>query len=99
MNAATQAKFVREKVSQLLDDYPETRDSDRTLLLKYWEHVDNINLDNIREEFVNSTGAESITRARRSVQSAGLFLPTNDEVLKRRRMLADETRQHYATTN
>lgn len=96
MNVATEAKFVKEKVHQLLDEHPETRNSDRTLLLKYWQHVDNIDLGNIEQEFANSTGAESITRARRAIQSAGLFLPTDDEVLKRRRMLADETRQHYA---
>lgn len=94
---ASRAKKVRENVLTLLEEVPETRNSDRLLMLKYWERFDEIPFENFAEEFVQrATQPESIRRARQSIQSVGLYVPTDVEVLKNRRMLAEETRQYYA---
>lgn len=98
MTIATRAKKVKENLLTLLEEVPETRNNDRLLMLKYWERFDGVNLTGpFQDQFTNAiTNPESIRRGRQSIQSTGLFLPTDEEVLKNRRMLAEETRQHYA---
>lgn len=94
---ASRAKKVKENVLTLLEEIPDTRNSDRLLMIKYWERFDEISFDNFSEEFIQkATQPESIRRSRQSIQAAGLFIPTDIEVLKSRRMLAEETRQYYA---
>lgn len=94
----TNQRQVRENVLTLLETSERTRNSDRLLLLSYWHTYDGINLEeNFSSQFIlSSTNPESITRARRSIQSAGLFLPTEEDVLRKRRMLAEEARVHHA---
>lgn len=96
-NPAERAKQVKENVMDLLERFPETRDEDRHLLLRYWTEKDGIAFDyTFPERFMRATSAESITRARRQIQRAGLFLPT-EEAAQNRRERAQELRQHYAT--
>jgi hypothetical protein len=98
MTIATRAKKVKENLLTLLEEHPDTRNDDRLLMLKYWERFDGVDLTgSFQDQFTSGiTNPESIRRGRQSIQNAGLFLPTDEEVLKRRRMLAEETRQHYA---
>lgn len=81
-------KTVRQSVEAILRDYPETRNCDKTLILRYWEMVDEIRMDSMiefRNGFIStSTMPESITRARRLIQEEGFYLPTKDYVLVRR---------------
>lgn len=95
---AARAKKVRENVLTLLEEIPETRNDDKLLMVNYWQRFDEITFDeNFATAFVSAaTSPESIHRARRSIQSGGLFTPTDEEVLKNRRMLAEEARQYYA---
>src|SRR5690554_2639492 len=83
------AKSIRDNVRDILEQYPETRNSDKLLILKYWELVDKLpmhSMSRLKEAFVlNSTSTESIRRARQLIQESGEFLPTNDNVVKRRR--------------
>lgn len=69
------AKLVRANVYTIMSDYPETRDSDRRLLLRYWSVIDNLQFDfTFPEQFATTgTSAESITRARRLIQKEGHF--------------------------
>ena len=94
----TNQRQIKENVLTLLESFERTRNSDRVLLLAYWETYDEIDLnENFARQFIeSSTNPESITRARRSIQSAGLYPPTDEDVLRKRRMLAEEARVHHA---
>lgn len=96
---ATRAKEVRDNVYSILENFPETRNDDRLLMLRYWSQVDEIQYDHLfpLQFATKSTSPESITRARRSIQAAGTFLPTEQDVLDRRRIRQEELRQHYAS--
>ncbi|MDK2600599.1 hypothetical protein QO179_24200 [Bacillus stercoris] len=95
---AQNQRVVKQNVYSILEEVEETRNNDKLLLLTYWEKFDGIDFNqNFKEQFVqSSTTSESITRARRSIQASGLFLPTEEEVLRKRRMLAEEARQHHS---
>jgi len=58
---------VRDKVSRLLTANPELRDSDKKLLLAYWEEQGLYLSESQRVTFMGCTIAESITRARRGL--------------------------------
>lgn len=98
MTLAARASKVKESVLAILEEHPETRDDDKALLLHYWQTVDGISFDQTfpRLFLTQATSTESVTRARRQIQAAGLFLPTTQEVRDQRRQLAAEARQHYA---
>lgn len=91
-------KVIKNNVLTLLEEVEGTRNSDKLLLLKYWQRFDNINTSiGFGPSFLRlATSPESITRARRTIQSAGLYQPTDIEVLKKRRMLQEEAREHHA---
>lgn len=95
---ASRARKVRENVLTLLEEVPATRNDDRLLMVNYWQRFDEITFnENFATSFINAaTSPESIRRARQSIQSGALFMPTDTEVLKNRRMLAEETREYYA---
>lgn len=98
MTVATRAAKVRENVMRILEENAETRNDDRLLMLIYWQQVDGLSFDHTFPLLFGSRGTspESISRSRRQIQEVGLWMPTVDEVLVKRRMLAAETRQHYA---
>ena len=68
---------IYDEVLELLRDYHDCRNSDKKLIWRFWHTVDhavqgssiNGGLATINcDEFMRTTPAESITRARRSVQ-------------------------------
>lgn len=87
-------RSTRDKVETILRDYPDTRNSDKLLLKKFWEifdarlfitneagawlHVDQIS---------NLTSAESIRRHRQMIQLDGKYMAT-DGVINNRRVKA-----------
>jgi hypothetical protein len=91
-------KQIKQNVLALLEAFEQARNSDKYLLLKYWQVVDSIPMgEGFVQAFVgHSTSAESITRARRSIQSSGLFPPTDPDVLKKRKLLQEEARLHHS---
>lgn len=95
---AQRAREVREKVLTLLEDIPQTRDDDKLLMATYWNRFDGINFNEaFLPNFVNqATSPESISRARRDIQAKGLFPPITQEARTRRRVRAEEARQHHA---
>lgn len=85
------SKNIRKNVEQILQDYPQTRNSDRLLYVTYWKVIDDLPIDNetsarnFAKLFVKkSTNSESIRRARQLIQQEGLFLPTDEKVIKAR---------------
>lgn len=70
---------LREKVAYILNKYPETRDSDITLQLKYWEEFENLNGNTISiKQLYDMEKLTSIVRARAKIQNEfNLFLATS----------------------
>lgn len=95
---AKRATKVKENLITILEEFPETRNNDKLLMLRYWELCDDVDMtENFEKTFLASaTSPESIRRARQLLQSKGLFLPTDEEVIRKRRLLQEEHRQHYA---
>lgn len=60
---------VKLKVEALLKHDANNRDSDKKLLLSYWQHEVGLMLTpDQRQKFMEATPAESITRARRELK-------------------------------
>jgi hypothetical protein len=94
-DSAGKLDTVQERVAWILNQYPETRDSDRELWFRYWGLFDSDNWDghsiNLRDAY-RVTHPGSLTRARAKVQNTyGLFQATPD-VRQRRGKLSDEER-------
>jgi len=63
------SKKVEPKVEKILKDDQKFRDSDKRLLMEYWERFDGLRLSpEQRATFMRATPAESITRARRELK-------------------------------
>lgn len=78
---------VRNKVRDILSNYPETRNDDRVLCLTYWKEIDRVaDLDGIQF----ATSPEAIRRARQWLNEHGFLLATDPDVLKRRRQSVSE---------
>jgi hypothetical protein len=94
--ASEKAKKVKDSVLDILERFPETRDDDRHLLLRYWSEKDGLAFDyTFPGNFLAATTPESITRARRQIQNAGLFPPSAEASSARREKQA-EYRRHFA---
>mgnify|MGYP000957538368 FL=1 len=62
--------IVIDRVKNILENLPETKDSDKRLLLAYWEQQGLCLNASQRERFMtHCTVAESITRARRELRA------------------------------
>lgn len=98
-NYGTQARKVKQGVFTILESIPETRNNDKLLMLTFWERYDDADLSQpFGDSFMAAkTPPESIRRARQQIQNTGLFLPTNESVLKTRRMLQQEATAYHAT--
>lgn len=91
-----------DKVREILEDSINARDSDMTLLYRfYWEVYNETDLLKIagrinKGEKIIST--ESITRARRRLQADYMNLaPTDENVRRRRRINEKKYREFYRT--
>lgn len=73
---------IENNVALLLKENPELRNDDRMLIFSYWNKFDNADI-----EIPNYpvTSPSTIRRMRQKLQSKGLFLPTNPDILKKRR--------------
>lgn len=86
-------KRINPKVEQLLKSDQKYRDSDKELLLAFWEG-EGLSLNySQRQAFMNCTIAESITRARRELKSK---YPASKKVDDKRFELFQEYREEYS---
>jgi len=88
-------KGVEERVGWLLAHEHATRNSDKHLLFLYWNFYDGAKkLDATTMQRI--TAAESITRARRKLQSIGLF--PSSQIIKVGRTKSELAVRDYATS-
>ena len=73
---------IEKNVAKLLQENPAFRNDDRLLIFGYWNKVERIK---IKMPSIPFTSPETIRRVRQKLQSEGYFLPTDPNVLKRRR--------------
>ena len=89
-------RTVKSRVEYVLENYPETRNDDRYLWLIYIrlfcpemsKYIRFIPYDVLK----NAPTFETIRRCRQKIQEQGMYLPTDPEVLARRRRLAEAYR-------
>lgn len=77
---------LEEKVCWLLAKHEHLRNCDNCLILKIWKDVDNWNGLPYEQEVHRLTSSDSITRVRRKLQEMGLWIPTDEDVIKARRI-------------
>lgn len=98
---STRTTEIHQNVLTLLERYPEARDDDSALMVRYWADIDGLVFDyTFPTRFISQgTNPESITRARRTIQNKlGLFQPSQDAAATRRQRQA-EMREHFAHAN
>lgn len=81
-------KTTKQKVIYLLENYPLTRNNDFYLQLMFLRVFSNIPIPYIEWEDIKefSGKLESVRRVRQKIQNDdGMFLPTEEKVLARRR--------------
>jgi hypothetical protein len=76
---------IKTQVRDLLEDHPAARNNDTILICKWLEQQ---SITTVRGIEINADMIhfESLTRARRLIQSSGEFLPTDETIIKRRRL-------------
>lgn len=84
---------VTTKTERLLNDYPILRNSDKKLLLTFWEKEGLQLTSEQQRAFLDCTPAESITRARRALRNK---YPASPQIEKTRYGLAEQTRDQYS---
>lgn len=61
----TKINLVESKVKEILERYPEARNSDKILAFYYYRINENLDLSNL---FKTKTSLETVTRCRRKIQ-------------------------------
>jgi len=90
-NTPHEFNTVEYRVIKILQQFPETRNSDKLLLHRYYKFYERIETN---LHLVN-TAMESVTRARRSVQEHNSDLVATPQFQAARELLQDKYRQHY----
>lgn len=81
-----QMATTMDKVAFLLNDIEHLRNCDKCLIRVYHRKADNYHGEIDQDIIHGLTPEESITRARRQIQAMGMFLPTDEGILKARRL-------------
>lgn len=76
---------LNAQVREILDLHPETRNDDTLLICEWLQQQDITTVNGIKIN-AQSISFESLTRARRLIQSGGDFLPTDETVIKKRKL-------------
>ncbi len=87
-NTARTARLVEK----ILKDQPNTRYSDKELLMEVWSYMGLVLTSEQKRAFRNLPSSETITRIRRKFQEAGKYLPT-EEITKERHDKAEQMKQ------
>lgn len=82
---------IYDLVKQILEENPDTRNSDKKLIWKVWEVLDLTGLDVIiYDNFMKAPSSESITRARRKIQELHPSLQATESVRRQRQQIEDQ---------
>lgn len=101
IKAAVEKEFVEAKVlvEELLSADERCRNDDLWLIMQYWIHKQHIQLFVPFERLHEMTSAETITRVRREIQNRDMkFLPTDPEVLIKRKVKQSVLHDYYSGT-
>ena len=86
------ARSIKDKVEAILRDRPDTRNSDKRLIIEYWRcfHPTFIATNGagdwiLLEQIMNLTSADTIARCRQKIQEGGKYQATDAVVLERRK--------------
>lgn len=79
-------RTVADQVVYILSKYPETRNSDTYLEWIWMRQFAGVDLPWIEYQKVQEFSLETVRRNRAKIQSSGLFPPTNQEVIDRRKL-------------
>ncbi|MCK4252637.1 hypothetical protein KAX97_14405 [candidate division WOR-3 bacterium] len=82
-------------MEKLLEDRHLCRSNDIFLTIMYWNKIDKINFYIPYSVMNKMTSPESITRARRKIQSGGNLLPDSPEVIIRRKIKSELVRNYH----
>lgn len=81
---------LNDLVERALRDYPETRSSDRKLMMIVWWYQNSEYTADFKHFFqYQALMPESITRARRKLQERGKYLPTKEVEEQRYQQFVD----------
>lgn len=87
-------QHLNTRVANILNRYPETRNSDITLQLRYWQVYDGLKTDSINiKELYKLERLTSITRARAKIQNEYEFFRADTKVRRQRRTKEEEEKE------
>ena len=92
-------KNVEDLVLEILKKHPETRNNDKLLVIKVWKYQ-GLKLTEQQINFLLNKftyNSESITRARRDIQSRGLYQPDLDSQ-KQRSLFQESMERKYSVS-
>ena len=89
---AEHLKTGKARVEWILEKYPSARNSDTLLQFIYMRVFEGIDIPYVEWEKISKLSLETVRRMRQKLQEEGKYLPTNPEVLKRRKRLAEKYR-------
>lgn len=87
-----------DRVKTILERIPQTRNSDKHLIWKFWESEEQIPWegDSISySDFMKATSSESICRARRMIQAKFPDLQPTSEKVRKQRGIKEATKGTY----
>jgi len=98
---------LKDKIIHCLNKYPDTRNSDIRLTNAVWYEYHNsklIRLDNGElavklVDLYELPREDMIKRTRALLNSEGLYLPTDEKILKQRKLLEIEKRIEFSPSN
>jgi len=85
-----------DKVKTILENYPETRNSDKRLIWKFWE-IEGATNGNVIffASFLKATSHESIRRARQLIQAKYPELQPTSELVRKQRRIKEATKSTF----
>lgn len=87
-------KNLTTRVANILNRYPDTRDSDLTLQMQYWRVYNGLDSENIDiKKLYKLEKLTSIARARAKIQNEYELFQARDEVKRRRKTLEEQTKE------
>jgi len=82
---------ARYEIIKVFKDHEQARNSDHYLIYKLWKRL-RPDMKITWEEWKQMPNFATIIRVRRKIQEDGLWLPTNPEVIKQRKIKAEQVR-------
>ncbi len=86
-------KQLKKEVEDILLNYPETRDSDITLMIKVWEIYYGVGSLIYTKQLYDLPYHDNIKRIRAKFNEKGLYISDNLEVRKKRHQLEEKWRK------